>query len=253
MLSIGPLVGRSTPGEPGAMNVLWLFAHPDPHSLGGALRDEGLATLRALGHDVRESDLYAMGWNPVVDEIAVTPPDVAAEQAKLAWADAVVVQFPLWWYGMPAILKGWFDRVFVKGYAYDVRGADGRTLRYGDGALSGKRALVVVTTGSPAPALGPRGVNGPLADLLFGLHHGTLFYASPLRRVRRRPHDRLRLPVRGGRPAGPSASVGDDGAASVPHAERRRLRSGPRAPRRRRPGPRRPDRAPVRLVSAGAG
>ncbi|HWD06531.1 MAG TPA: NAD(P)H-dependent oxidoreductase [Amycolatopsis sp.] len=160
------------------MNVLWLFAHPDPHSLGGALRDEGLATLRALGHDVRESDLYALGWNPVVDEIAVTPPDVAAEQAKLAWADAVVVQFPLWWYGMPAILKGWFDRVFVKGYAYDVRGADGRTLRYGDGALSGKRALVVVTTGSPAPALGPRGVNGPLADLLFGLHHGTLFYAG---------------------------------------------------------------------------
>ncbi|QRP45160.1 NAD(P)H-dependent oxidoreductase [Amycolatopsis sp. FDAARGOS 1241] len=160
------------------MNVLWLFAHPDPHSLGGALRDEGLATLRALGHDVCESDLYAMGWNPVVDEIATTPPDVEAEQAKLTWADAVVVQFPFWWYGTPAILKGWFDRVFVKGYAYDVRGCDGRTLRYGEGALAGKRALVVVTTGSTAPALGPRGVNGPLTDLLFGLQHGTLFYTG---------------------------------------------------------------------------
>ncbi|MFI5606281.1 NAD(P)H-dependent oxidoreductase [Amycolatopsis sp. NPDC051903] len=160
------------------MNVLWLFAHPEPHSLGGALRDDGLATLRALGHGVCESDLYAMGWNPVVDEIATTPPEVRAEQAKLTWADAVVVQFPLWWYGTPAILKGWFDRVFVKGYAYDVRGADGRTLRYGEGALAGKRALVVVTAGSPAPALGPRGVNGPLADLLFGLQHGTLFYTG---------------------------------------------------------------------------
>ncbi|MET7992981.1 NAD(P)H-dependent oxidoreductase [Amycolatopsis sp. NPDC005232] len=160
------------------MNVLWLFAHPDPHSLGGALRDEGLATLRALGHEVRESDLYAMHWNPVVDEIAAVPDDVRAEQAKLTWADAVVFQFPLWWYGTPAMLKGWFDRVFVKGYAYDVHRPDGRPARYGEGALAGKRALVVVTTGSPAPALGPRGVNGPLPDLLFGLQHGTLFYTG---------------------------------------------------------------------------
>jgi NAD(P)H dehydrogenase (quinone) len=183
------------------MNVLWVFAHPEPRSLGGALRDDGLRTLRELGHDVRESDLYAMKWNPVVDAAdfgaeggderlvvgaasarayagGELSPDILAEQEKLAWADAVVVQFPLWWYGLPAILKGWFDRVFVKGFGYGVRAEDGRTLRYGEGKLAGKRAMVVLSAGAREPALGPRGVNGSLADVLFPLHHGTLFYAG---------------------------------------------------------------------------
>ncbi|WP_290053447.1 NAD(P)H-dependent oxidoreductase [Amycolatopsis solani] len=167
------------------MNVLWVFAHPEPRSLSGALRDDGLRTLRELGHDVRESDLYAMKWNPVVGaadfgayEQDRLSPDIVAEHEKLRWADAVVVQFPLWWYGLPAILKGWFDRVFVKGFGYGVRGEDGRTLRYGEGRLAGKRAVVVLTAGAREPAMGPRGVNGALADVLFPLHHGTLFYAG---------------------------------------------------------------------------
>jgi NAD(P)H dehydrogenase (quinone) len=183
------------------MNVLWVFAHPEPRSLSGALRDDGLRTLRELGHDVRESDLYAMKWNPVVDAadfgaeagderlvVGATSarahargelsPDIGAEQGKLDWADAVVVQFPLWWYGMPAILKGWFDRVFVKGFGYGVRAGDGRTLRYGEGRLAGKRAMVVLTAGAREPAMGPRGVNGSLNEVLFPLHHGTLFYAG---------------------------------------------------------------------------
>jgi NAD(P)H dehydrogenase (quinone) len=183
------------------MNVLWVFAHPEPRSLSGALRDDGLRTLRDLGHEVRESDLYAMKWNPLVDAadfgaeagderlvVGATSarahaggelsPDIVAEQEKLAWADAVVVQFPLWWYGMPAILKGWFDRVFVKGFGYGVRAEDGRTLRYGEGRLAGKRAMVVLTAGAREPAMGPRGVNGSLDEVLFPLHHGTLFYAG---------------------------------------------------------------------------
>ncbi|MEK8171985.1 NAD(P)H-dependent oxidoreductase [Streptomyces sp. M19] len=57
--------------------------------------------------------------------------DIRAEQDKLRWADTIVLQFPMWWFGVPAILKGWFDRVFVKGFAYGVKDADGRTLRYG--------------------------------------------------------------------------------------------------------------------------
>jgi NAD(P)H dehydrogenase (quinone) len=185
----------------GVMNVLWVFAHPEPRSLSGALRDDGLRTLRELGHDVRESDLYAMKWNPVVDAadfgaeagderlvVGATSarahargelsPDIVAEQEKLEWADAVVVQFPLWWYGMPAILKGWFDRVFVKGFGYGVRAGDGRTLRYGEGRLAGKRAMVVLTAGAREPSMGPRGVNGELNEVLFPLQHGTLFYAG---------------------------------------------------------------------------
>lgn len=187
------------------MNVLWIFAHPEPRSLGGSLRDEGLRTLREEGAEVRESDLYAMKWNPVVDAgdfgsaaqsdrdddrliVGTTSKnafvsgelseDIRAEHEKLAWADTVIVQFPLWWYGMPAILKGWFDRVFVKGFAYGVQRPDGRTSRYGEGVLAGKRAMVLLTAGAPEATIGPRGVNGEINDVLFPLQHGTLWYAG---------------------------------------------------------------------------
>ena len=91
----------------------------------------------------------------------------------------MILQFPLWWAGPPAILKGWIDRVFVKGFAYGV--ADpytGRTLRYGDGGLAGKRALLIVTVGAPGETIGPRGIPGDINDMLFGLQHGTLWYTG---------------------------------------------------------------------------
>ncbi|MFH8345050.1 NAD(P)H-dependent oxidoreductase [Streptomyces sp. NPDC018045] len=183
------------------MKVLWLAAHPEERSLNGSLKDEGLRTLRAHGHEVQLSDLYAMKWNPVVDadDFDHTPgarlqisaaaerahgngtlsPDIRAEQEKVTWADTLVVQFPLWWYGMPAILKGWFDRVFVKGFAYGINDpATGQPLRYGDGPLTGKRAMTVVTAGARPSSIGPRGVNGDLNDLLFPLHHGTFWYTG---------------------------------------------------------------------------
>lgn len=182
------------------MNVLWVIAHPEPRSLTASLAADGRAALEEEGHAVRVSDLYAMGWNPVVAGVDYgqapderlhvgaaserayraggLPADVVAEQEKLRWADALVLQFPLWWFGMPAILKGWVDRVFVEGFAYGVRGDDGRTRRYGDGVLAGTRALVVTSAGGPQPVFGPRGINGPVDDLLFPLLHGTLFYAG---------------------------------------------------------------------------
>jgi NAD(P)H dehydrogenase (quinone) len=203
MSSIWPLVVTARVRQVRGMNVLWIFAHPEQESLNGALRRDGLRVLRSLGHQVRMSDLYAMGWKATVDgddfpdaapeQRLVVPsaskrafrsgslsPDILAELDKLRWADAVVFQFPLWWYGMPAILKGWFDRVFVKGFAYGVPDPSrpGRSLRYGEGNLQGKRALVLVTTGSPRPAMGPRGVNGELEQVLFPLLHGTLWYVG---------------------------------------------------------------------------
>lgn len=182
--------------------MLWIYAHPEPQSLSGSLRDEGVQALLDEGHQVRQSDLYAMGWNPVVGaadfghegperlfvaaashrayDRAELSPDILAEQRKLDWADTVVVQFPLWWHGMPAILKGWFDRVFVEGYAYGVRpdGPSSRPLRYGNGGLAGKRALVVTTVGAPSWTLGPRGIHGDIDQVLFPLLHGTLFYTG---------------------------------------------------------------------------
>ncbi|MFI6343988.1 NAD(P)H-dependent oxidoreductase [Streptomyces sp. NPDC050560] len=183
------------------MHVLWVSAHPDPRSLNGALRDEGVRALRGLGHEVEESDLYALRWNPVVDhaDFAHDPeerldvleeseralrsgtlsPDIRREQEKLDRADTLVVQFPLWWFGMPAILKGWFDRLFVQGYAQGVPHPEtGRAMRYGDGGLAGRRAFVVTTVGANAATTGPRGIHGDIDEVLFPLLHGTLWYTG---------------------------------------------------------------------------
>jgi NAD(P)H dehydrogenase (quinone) len=144
--------------------VLIVHAHPDPTSLTAQLAGAARSALRAQGHEVIQSDLYAMGWKAVYDErdfperldparlsIAAEsghaftngtqPDDIAAEQAKLMAADAVIFQFPLWWFSMPAIMKGWFERVYAYGLAYGNKGA-GNTHRYGEGGLAGKRAML---------------------------------------------------------------------------------------------------------------
>src|SRR5437016_1086528 len=183
------------------MNVLLVFAHPESRSLNGALRDVAVAELETQGHAVRVSDLYAGGWKSEIDraDFPSLPPDarfkpaaasgeafaadtltadVKAEQEKLLWADILILQFPLWWFTMPAILKGWVDRVFAYGFAYgvgehsDKRWGD----RYGEGTLAGKRAMLIVTAGGWEPHYSGRGINGPTDDLLFPINHGILYY-----------------------------------------------------------------------------
>ena len=154
--------------------------------------------LAEQGHHVLESDLYGMRWKAVFDaddfperldprrlsfihesgnafDNGTQTPDVAAEQAKLLAADAVVLVFPLWWFSMPAILKGWVDRVFAYGLAYGYQGA-GNTYRYGEGGFAGKRALVAVTVGGSESDYSPRGINGDMDELLFPITHGMLFF-----------------------------------------------------------------------------
>ena len=80
------------------------------------------------------------------------------EQAKLRQADAIVFQFPIWWFSFPAILKGWVDRVFAYGLAYGYKDA-GNQHRYGEGGFAGKRALLSVTVGGPLEDYGARGIN----------------------------------------------------------------------------------------------
>jgi NAD(P)H dehydrogenase (quinone) len=104
--------------------------------------------------------------------------DVKVEIEKLLWADFLILQFPLWWFTMPAILKGWVDRVYAYGFAYgvgehsDQRWGD----RYGEGILAGKRAMLIVTTGGWEKHYATRGINGPIDDLLFPINHGILYY-----------------------------------------------------------------------------
>ncbi|MCU9950985.1 NAD(P)H-dependent oxidoreductase [Pseudomonas sp. PDM13] len=183
------------------MNVLIVFAHPEPRSLNGALKDFTVQRLQAAGHAVQVSDLYAMGWKSPIDagdSLDRDPEarfdasldskrafasgrqsaDIAAEQDKLRWADALILQFPLWWFSMPAILKGWVDRVYAYGFAYgvgehsDVRWGN----RYGEGSMAGKRAMLLVTTGGWDSHYSERGINGPMDDLLFPIQHGILHY-----------------------------------------------------------------------------
>ncbi|HEY9346912.1 MAG TPA: NAD(P)H-dependent oxidoreductase, partial [Inquilinus sp.] len=183
------------------MKVLLVFAHPEPRSLNGALRDVAIRELEAQGHEVRVSDLYADGWKSEVDradfpsmapderlipvaasknafEADALTEDVKAEIEKLLWADALILQFPLWWFSMPAILKGWVDRVFAYGFAYGVGEHSDRRWgdRYGEGALAGKRAMLIVTAGGWEEHYAARGVNGPIDDLLFPINHGILYY-----------------------------------------------------------------------------
>jgi NAD(P)H dehydrogenase (quinone) len=182
------------------MNVFWVFAHPEPRSLNGALRDEGLHILKELGHDIRESDLYAMGWKAVADgddyahdpaerlrvgrasqdayESGALTEDVRAEIDKLTWADVVITQFPLWWASAPAILKGWIDRVFVQGFGYGVKDEAGVVLRYGDGALAGRRAMIITSVGARAAGYSQRGLHGELNEVLYPLQRGTFSYAG---------------------------------------------------------------------------
>jgi NAD(P)H dehydrogenase (quinone) len=159
------------------MQALWVLAHPNPHSLNAHLCDTGSKALRGAGWVVEVSDLYATGWDPIL--VTESGPDVAAEQNRLRRADLVVLQFPLWWYGMPAMLKGWIDRVFEAGFAYDVIDpTSGRARKYGDGGLAGKRALAIVTAGDRPGSLEPRGISGSIEDVLWPLLHGTFWYTG---------------------------------------------------------------------------
>lgn len=181
-----------------AKKILIVCAQPEPTSLTRHLVAVAAATLERRGHEVLRSDLYAMQWKAVLDQDdfpsradpqrlcfmtesrhafaqGLQTADVELEQQKLLAADALILMFPLWWYGMPAIMKGWVDRVWAYGLAYGYRNA-GNRYRYGDGAFKGKRALLAVMAGGPAVDYSPRGINGPLEQLLFPITHGTLYF-----------------------------------------------------------------------------
>ncbi len=179
------------------MKALVVFAHPEPRSFNGAMRDTALAALADAGHEVKQSDLYAIGFNPVAGpgdfqarinpdrldypaeqmaayESGALAPDIVDEQAKLNWSDFVVFQFPLWWYSAPAILKGWFERVFALGYAY------GAGRMFDQGGMRGKRAMLSCTTAGRPTSYRHDGWHGAVEDVLFPLHNGLHFVGFDL-------------------------------------------------------------------------
>ncbi len=172
-----------------------VYAHPEPRSFGAALRDRGVQALQAQGHQVQVSDLYAMGFDPVAREHDFTErrfplqlqydreqkhasahglfvPQIQAELDKLLWSDLLILQFPLWWFSVPAIMKGWLDRVLVNGIAY------GAGRRIEAGGLRGRKAMIAMTTGCYEDMMAPDGLLGDLNVVLWPLHFGVFTYTG---------------------------------------------------------------------------
>jgi NAD(P)H dehydrogenase (quinone) len=135
------------------MHVLVLFVHPRRRSFTGELADAFCAGLEAAGHAVEFADLYEEGFDPILesrqfgletamDPAGSRPADVVAEQARLARAEGLVFIYPFWWSDVPALLKGWFDRVWSYGYAYAYEADRSRTTQ-----LQVRKALALCPAG----------------------------------------------------------------------------------------------------------
>lgn len=136
------------------MKCLVVFCHPVPESFGAAVRDTALAALRARGWEVRLVDLYAEGFDPVLgaDERrnmhqAPDDPALAPHIENVRWAEAVLFVYPTWWYGLPAMLKGWLDRVWATDVAFTLPADGGRIVSL----VSHIRKIGIVTTCGASP------------------------------------------------------------------------------------------------------
>lgn len=177
------------------MRAFIVYWHPEPKSFNHALFSTARTALADAGWEVKTSDLHAVSFNPVsgranfqsvkdpdylklqIEEMHATEvdgfsPELELELQKLEWCDLMIWQFPLWWFGLPATLKGWVDRVFAMGRTY----GGGRI--YETGAFKGKRALLSLTTGGPAEAYAANGFNGDILGILRPIHRGMLEFVG---------------------------------------------------------------------------
>lgn len=176
------------------MNILIVHAHHEPRSFSSALAQQAETSLKAAGHDVVVSDLHKMGFDPVSDRrnfTSVKDPDylkqqieemhasevdgfsaeIEAEIEKLEKCDALLFSFPLWWFGVPAILKGWCDRVLAMGRVYG-----GPKLYEGGVGQATKRAMVIMTTGGGPVAYSGWGLNPSLDTIMTPIQHGIFWF-----------------------------------------------------------------------------
>lgn len=112
------------------MHVLVIIDHPNPGSLTHALAQRFAQGAEASGHSTELCDLHAEGFDPrwSVADIEERATDIQSHQARVEACDALCLVFPLFWYGMPAMTKGWIDRVWTYGWAYDETDLPGRSL-----------------------------------------------------------------------------------------------------------------------------
>ncbi|EFF89590.1 quinone family NAD(P)H dehydrogenase [Streptomyces sp. e14] len=174
--------------------ALIVHAHPEPHSFSTAQMTAAARTLSEAGYRVEIVDLYAEGWAPVLGRDEFAPVDgpfkpqaehlravadgtldatVRAHLDRLLAADLLVLSFPLWWFSLPAVLKGWIDRVFVMGGVFG-----GQHGLFEQAALAGRRAMLLVTTGGSRESFQPGGMLGAMDDFLFHIHRGMLEFVG---------------------------------------------------------------------------
>lgn len=173
------------------MNILYVYAHPQPSSFNAKIKNDAVDFLSKKS-TLHISDLYKDNFNAVASwgdfsHEAQTQyfaaqyeafknrrlvKDIQAELKKVNQADHFIFQFPLWWFSVPAILKGWFDRIFIKGFAYD----SGKIFK--EGLLRGKTASLILTTQSPKSAYQVSGVHGATIDVFLQHIHHTLRFVG---------------------------------------------------------------------------
>lgn len=177
------------------MKIFIVHAHPEPQSFCSAMKDTAVETFQKLGHEVQVSDLHQMNWNPVASgndfEVRSQPdylvyaleqresyksgqlsPDIQAEIEKLKWCDLLIFNFPMYWFSVPAILKGWIDRVFVSGFCY------GGKRFYDQGGLKGKKGLLAFTLGGREHMFGEDKIHGEMQTMLRPLLRGSMAYVG---------------------------------------------------------------------------
>jgi len=178
------------------MNILIVHAHENAKSFSSALRDKAVDYYSSRGDSVQVSDLYRMNFNPLASKEdfkslsdsgyykvqaeqahafskGLFAEEIKTEMTKLEGADILIFNFPLWWFSLPAILKGWVDRVFAMGFAY---GAGKGT--YEKGVFPDKIACCTITTGGPEEAYREGSRNGDIKDILFHIHHGMFYFTG---------------------------------------------------------------------------
>ncbi|MED1203530.1 NAD(P)H-dependent oxidoreductase [Heyndrickxia acidicola] len=145
------------------MKTLVIYTHPNPASFNAAIKETVVNELTSKGQEVKVRDLYEMNFNPILsgeDFVQFSqnqiPEDIKPEQDAITWADQLVFIYPTWWTNMPALLKGYIDRVFTNGFAfrYSENGAEG--------LLNGKKAIIFQTTGQPKESLEAYNLISPL-------------------------------------------------------------------------------------------
>lgn len=137
--------------KPEGINHLIVYCNPNPKSLSAAYRDALMELTEMSANPVNVRDLYNVGFTPVLEmgdfdavKHGQIPAEVKVEQDYVQWAHLITFVYPIWWAGMPALMKGYIDRVFTKGFAYTMD--DEGHLK---GLLEGKKVVILNNMGFP--------------------------------------------------------------------------------------------------------